>query len=178
MNLNAGINQLNESFNLLAGSYSVTVYSTTAGFQCNENIDLTIADATPTIFTVNDNFVTAFNTPISDNFLSNDGGLDIEVSSVGSVPNGTLMHQPDGSFTFTPDFGFAGFTGFSYTIIDACGQTLNGNVTINVRPPTCNYTVELEVFNAVCELPNGMINADVRPAGDNCYEWSNEATTT
>ncbi|MEL6836259.1 MAG: Ig-like domain-containing protein [Bacteroidota bacterium] len=178
LDLNAGINQLNESFNLLPGSYSVTVYSITAGFQCNETIDLTIADATPTIFTVNDNFVTAFNTPISDNFLSNDGGLDIEVSSVGSVPNGTLMHQPDGSFTFTPDLGFAGFTGFSYTIIDACGQTLNGNVTINVRPPTCNYTVELEVFNAVCELPNGMINAIVSPAGDYSYEWSNGATTS
>ena len=178
LSLTDGTNNLNESFNLSPGNYSITIYSLTAGIQCNQNIELSIADDTPTIFTVNDNFVTEYETPISGNFLLNDGGLNISVSSVSTVNNGTLEHETDGSFTFTPTDGFAGITGFTYVIMDACGNSISGEVIINVRPPSCDFTVDLQVANAVCGLPNGMISAVVTPAGDYTYEWSTGATTS
>ena len=176
LNLSPGINQFNEEFNLLPGSYTITVYSLTAGFQCTESIDLVIGDNTPPLAPLDDAYNTAYETPITENFLNNDSGLQLSALSVSAVNNGTLDFDTDGTFTFTPDDGFAGITGFTYVVSDACGQMSSVDVIITVSPPNCDFSLELLVANAVCDQPNGMITAQVTPDGIYTYAWSNGGT--
>lgn len=178
LSLSSGVNQLNESLNLLPGGYTITIYSLTAGFRCNQSINVEITDNTPALSTIADAFSTDYETALSSNFMTNDSGLDLSAISVSAVNNGTLDFDATGNFTITPDDGFAGITGFTYTVMDACGQTSSADVIITVSPPSCDFSVELTVFNAVCGLPNGMITTTVIPDGIYTYEWSNGATSS
>ena len=45
---------------------------------------------------------------------------------------GTLVLNPDQSFTYTPAPGFAGSDSFTYTVQDSVGGTAEGEVTIRV----------------------------------------------
>lgn len=176
LNLTPGVHNLGESYNLVPGMYTVTIYSLTAGFSCSQSIEIEIPDNSPSISVINDAFSTAYETALTANFMSNDSGLQLAVTEVSSVNNGTLDTDAAGNFTFTPAAGFAGITGFTYTLTDACGQTASGEVIITVSPPPCDFTVELAPANAVCNLPNGSIQAVVSPAGTYTYAWSTGST--
>ena len=59
---------------------------------------------------------------------------------ISNYPNdGTLILNPDGSFTYTPDEGFSGFDTFTYLARDSRGGSDTATVTILVgAPPPAN----------------------------------------
>ena len=54
---------------------------------------------------------------------------------ISSPDNGVLVFNPDGTFTFTPDEGYAGDVTFEYEIVDADEDTDPAIVTITVTQP-------------------------------------------
>ena len=70
----------------------------------------------------------------SEDLLSNDFDLNLdplEVSLLTSTPNGNLILQPDGTFVYLPEEGFAGTDSFTYRAVES-----NGNLASAVRTVT------------------------------------------
>ena len=178
ISLPSGINNLNESFNLNAGSYSITLYSQAAGPFCSQTISLLVPNNTPILSAVNDSYTTAWQTPVDGNVLTNDAGLNPFITSTGATFGGSVVFATDGSFTFTPSAGFTGIASFVYTIQDACGTTAQAEVIITVEAPDCEFNVSLEVTPATCNLSSGSISSSVDPPGMYTYHWSNGATSS
>src|SRR6185503_4011662 len=70
-----------------------------------------------------DTATTAINTPVTFNVLANDSDPDGDPLTVlfAFLPNsihGSLTIAQNGTATYTPDSGFVGQVGFSYTISD------------------------------------------------------------
>lgn len=171
-----GQHSLSAFMNIVSGDYTISVYDQGAGESCTESVDVTVPDNTPALVPVDDFYETPFNTPVSGNMLDNDNGHDIIVESVSSVIGGVVDWQPDGAFTFTPDFGFQGIGGFIYTVRDGCGNTENAIVEIFVAEGICDFTVQFVNTNASCGLQDGTAFAFVDPPGTYFYQWSNGAT--
>ncbi len=64
--------------------------------------------------------------------LQNDMGDTITVTGYTQPTNGSVVINPDGSYTYTPDTGFSGVDTFTYTITDTFGMTTSATVTITV----------------------------------------------
>jgi VCBS repeat-containing protein len=68
--------------------------------------------------------------------LSNDTDVEgdaLTASVVTGPTHGTLVMQPNGSFTYTPAAGYYGLDSFTYQVSDGHGGTDTGLVTIRVR---------------------------------------------
>ncbi len=177
ISLSSGINNLNELFNLSAGSYSITLYPVTAGPSCSQSISLLIPDETPALSAANDSYTTPWQTPVGGNVLNNDSGLNPVLISTEEIVGGTVVFETDGSFTFTPAIGFTGSASFIYTIQDGCGTTTQAEVMIMVQAPSCVFNVSLEVTPATCDFNSGSITSSVDPPGVYTYNWSTGATS-
>ena len=73
---------------------------------------------------------------VTGNVLANDGDVDGDTIAVGGFvqpENGTVVYNNDGTFTYTPDAGFAGEDAFEYTIVDAEGETATATVHVTVQ---------------------------------------------
>jgi len=71
--------------------------------------------------------------------LDNDSDPDLDpLTVVGhdnpSANGGTVVVNPDGSFSYSPPSGFSGTDTFDYTIDDGNGGTATGTVTVVVNP--------------------------------------------
>ncbi|MGL4460918.1 MAG: beta strand repeat-containing protein, partial [Planctomycetia bacterium] len=62
-----------------------------------------------------------------------DGGM-LTAALLVDVEFGTLVLNPDGSFTYTPDANFFGFDSFTYTASDGVNPPVTATVTLTVRP--------------------------------------------
>lgn len=95
---------------------------------------------------VNESFVTETNIPINGSLLSNDMGSDLTVTGFTQPSHGSVSINPDGTFTYIPNTGYAGPDSFTYTVIDSSGQTSVAKVSIKVNPvpPPINFTGVLE----------------------------------
>lgn len=76
--------------------------------------------------------------PIFEGVLANDtdanhGSLSVIVPDESKPQNGTVVMNPDGSFTYTPYANFAGIDTFSYQVSDGRGGLDIGAVTIQVN---------------------------------------------
>ena len=72
---------------------------------------------------------------VSDIVSPNDTDLDgdtLVISAVSNPSNGSVVLNPDGTVTFTPNAGFHGTATFEYTISDGNGGTDTATVTVNV----------------------------------------------
>ncbi|MEM1368710.1 MAG: Ig-like domain-containing protein [Cyanobacteria bacterium P01_H01_bin.15] len=128
-----------------------------------------------------DSYGTDFETELvvneANGVLANDTDLDpgdnLSASLNASPTNGTLNLVANGSFTYTPNAGFAGNDSFTYEISDGNGGTDIGSVTIVVdgasnNPPTAgddSYVTAFETILAV-NAANGVLNGDSDPDGD------------
>ena len=84
---------------------------------------------------VDDTFSTASATAISAYLSPNDINLDGPSDTYAKLTdpdNGTLVIDGDGSFTYTPNIGFAGADQFSYSINDGAGGSDTALVNIQV----------------------------------------------
>lgn len=120
---------------------------------------------------VDDTFITAVNTAVSDNVVTNDTHPDNKTLTVDTTPvttptNGTLDLQANGDFTYTPATDFAGSDGFRYKVCDDASLCDEADVTIDVMvdpPPT---TVNDEGETALnTELKGNVLDNDSDPGG-------------
>ncbi len=101
-------------------------------------VTVTVGNAPPA--PVDDAAATFASTEVAGNVLANDidpDGDPLTVVLDGTPPtNGTVVLNPDGSFTYTPDPGFTGEDTFTYEVTD--GEAGSGpvvaTVTITVNP--------------------------------------------
>lgn len=77
------------------------------------------AAATPLLIDVaNDSQQTPVNTPVRDNWLSNDHLYDAALSSFTQPTNGSVTMNADGTYEYTPNPGFTGVDTFTYIVCD------------------------------------------------------------
>ena len=101
---------------------------------------------------VADKFFTPGYTSISDDLSLNDLHLDgpTDVYSMLTEPaNGNVIVNPDGAFTYTPNFGFAGLDTFTYQIDDGAGDSDIATVSINVAASRDNIFVASSTLTTV-----------------------------
>jgi len=91
----------------------------------------------PPFFATDDVGVTTINTAfmvsVENGLLANDSGRQLSVTSFTQPPNGTVIVNLDGSYTYTPNTGFTGTDIFTYVVTDEYGETETATVTITVK---------------------------------------------
>jgi Ca2+-binding RTX toxin-like protein len=116
------------------------------GLQDTAEVAVTVTPVNDAPDAVNDEDVTAFNTPVTVDLLANDTDVDGDDLSVliATVPadQGTLVDNGDGTVTFTPALGFVGAATISYTIKDEEGLTDSAVHVITVAAGELDGTVE------------------------------------
>ena len=104
---------------------------------------------------LDDSYITTIDTPLTiSNVLANDTLVDnarIDVTGYTDLgsgvysfsgTNGSVIYDSnDGSFSFTPNSGFTGPAGFSYTLIDDDGETDTATVSVDVSSVVVNPPV-------------------------------------
>ncbi|WP_052380483.1 Ig-like domain-containing protein [Paenibacillus camerounensis] len=128
------------------------IYTPNATFVGQDNFTVLASDGlggtaiAPVIVTVTDippiaadTFInTNINTPASGQVIAVDPGGDPLTYSLQSPPaNGTVVVNPDGTFTYTPNSGFAGSDAFTVLVNDNQGGTAVATVRVSVinQPP-------------------------------------------
>ena len=128
------------------------VYTPAAGFAGADTFRYTITDPAghrvtatetitvtpPTLTAVNDDYTTAFRTPLPGNAATADTfapGSVFTVTTPIPAASGTLVMQPNGTYTFSPATNFHGTVTFTYRITDPVGQVATAQDTIIVSRP-------------------------------------------
>lgn len=178
LNLEPGSYAISEisTLNIIPGSYTIEVYDLVIGAPCTDLAQATVENIDPELIANDDLFNTSFNTPLSENVLTNDIGLDVQLSGIHDVNNGTVTFDSTGAFVFTPDNDFAGEASFTYTITDACGNTSEALVTILVNEGVCDFTITPSFTPASCGIADGTITVAVNGPNTYTYAWSNGDT--
>ena len=120
---------------------------------CDNGIPLPAACALDTIYIVilpvndapvleNETIITSMDSTITGNFLDNDFDPDstelfIEVIPVTEPTNGTIIINPDGSFTYTPN---EGFSGSDTVVVEICDSGLP-------LPELCDFDTLIIIVN-------------------------------
>jgi hypothetical protein len=164
---------LSSFINVLPGTYSMTVTDQSIGSSCSETVSATVGDNTPSLVLDDDFYTTGGTTPVQENALTNDLGLNIQMTQVDNEVGGTVTFMANGNFIFIADIGFSGDASFVYTVTDACGNTSTAVVHIVVEEVPCDLQVEFESTPASCGLEDGMLTVHVIEPGSYEYEWSN-----
>ena len=110
------------------------------------DIDGDVSEASATIIieavndvplAVDDAYTTAEDTPVSASLAGNDtpstdgGNVWMKLTDPA---NGTVVVNPDGTFTYTPDANFSGTDSFTYKITDIDGDVSEATATITIEP--------------------------------------------
>ena len=135
-----------------------------------------------------DNFTSFIDQPLTSSVAGNDGDPDGDVITiidpatgiaataavnVTTAQGGTVVVQPDGTFTYTPAPGFVGVDTFDYSVIDPTGETDDATVTFTVTgdpdpaandAPDANDDTSVTSVNTVV-TGNSLLN-DTDPNGD------------
>ncbi|MEM7455250.1 MAG: Ig-like domain-containing protein [Planctomycetota bacterium] len=146
-----------------AGSpYSVTVTANDGnGGTVADTFTWNITNPPPTA--VNDSVITAEDTPVSGNVGSNDidpDGDSVSFLKLTDPANGSVVFNPDGSFTYTPANDFNGTDSFDYQITDVNGATSTATVTISVTPVN-DAPVVSSVIPDQSSLDSELVSLDV-----------------
>ncbi len=110
-----------------------------SGATATSTVTVTVLPVNDAPVAVDDTASTAFGVPVTIPVLSNDTDPDSDPLSVFGTPtsaDGTVVVNPDGTLTFTPNPGFAGVATIDYVVRDPAGLTDTGQVTVTVRPDT------------------------------------------
>ncbi|MCB0032735.1 MAG: tandem-95 repeat protein, partial [Anaerolineales bacterium] len=126
------------------------IYTPTANFNGNDSFSYLITDGaggsstsvvTITVNPINDapnalddETLTAEDTPITIDVLANDSDVDgdiLTITAVGSTTNGSLLNNGN-SVTFTPALNFYGTVVFTYTVSDGLNLYSTAQVTVTI----------------------------------------------
>ena len=96
------------------------------------------------------------NTPLNGpSVLANDIGNGLMVVSYTQSENGgTVVVNPDGTYTYTPPTGFVGMDVFTYTAEDSSGNFVTTTVTITVTPLNPNPPHSFKGHVSKCDFLN------------------------
>ena len=131
----------------VVGTFNLTVTATDKDGSDSDSFIITVT--APPVIANGDSFATPPNTPLSDNFISNDSGYNIQATAITVQPsNGTVTYQASGFFTYTPTIGYTGIDSFTYQITDSLGHTATATVSINVVLNT-NYQSGVQDFTLI-----------------------------
>ncbi len=117
------------------GPYVVTVTATDpSGAQVTTSFVYSVQNIPPVA--VNDTATTPEDVPVRVAVLTNDADPDGDPLTItsASANNGTVVINPDGTLTFTPNPNFNGVATVSYTVSDGEGGIATATLTINVTP--------------------------------------------
>jgi len=139
----AGVNR----GDIVCTSAGVCTYTTRPGFDDRRFTDIfkyTVTVSVNLPVAADDAYATPVNAPLTvaaPGVLGNDGtdvlGDPFTAGSAGDPPNGSVVLNPDGSFTYTPEAGFVGIDTFTYHAFDVQGRpsVLPATVTVTVIAP-------------------------------------------
>ncbi len=167
-----GIIKLSDYFTVLPGEWDIMVEDMSVNGDCKDQVSVMVDDNT-TITAIDDEFSTGFNTPLDGNVLSNDDGVDINLTNVINENGGTVTYQADGSFQFLPAVDFVGEASFEYTISDVCGNEAMATVVIDVLDDDCIYNISTTTNDATCDQSNGNASVTIDIPDSYNYAWSN-----
>ncbi|MDX1918224.1 MAG: Ig-like domain-containing protein [Candidatus Caenarcaniphilales bacterium] len=115
-------------------SFTYTILDSKGGFDTAE----VIVEVTPGIPIAKDDlFTTDYQKQITIDVLANDidpDGQKLSIDSYTDPSFGTLVKNPDDTFTYTPEAGFQDVVTFSYYVIDESGNKALAFVEITVEP--------------------------------------------
>ncbi|MDB5337226.1 MAG: repeat-containing protein [Planctomycetaceae bacterium] len=122
---NAGFTGV-DSFSFKASDATLTSANTLV------TVHVGVANSLPVVSPVT--LSTPLNTNLTGTLTGTDANGDPLTLSVGSTAatHGTVVINPDGTFTFTPTAGFSGAATFSYKANDGIGNSADATVTVNV----------------------------------------------
>jgi gliding motility-associated-like protein len=150
------------------------VYRVCEGPVCDPaTVTINVVISTPPV-AEDDVFSMDEDTILSNTVATNDSDIDNDVltfSIVTDPTNGTIVMNPDGTFTYTPDANFFGSDTFSYTVCDPALFCDEATVTINVAPINDSPDAQDDNYTV---LENNALNSDV---SDNDTEVENETIT-
>jgi large repetitive protein len=118
-----------------SGDDTFTYTATDAGgTPYTANVDITVTpvagDVDPT---------TTKNSPLTvdaaHGLLSGASGSGLHAAKTSDPSHGTVVVNPDGSYTYTPDTGYVGPDSFGYSVTDGAGRSSNGTVQVTVVTP-------------------------------------------
>ena len=106
--------------------------------QCDE-AEVTILVLAPPV-AVNDAVFTPANTPVSSDVKPNDtlpagGAYTFTLETPPPASEGTVVMNPDGTYTFTPAPGFTGVSTFQYEVCNQIAQCSIATVTVTIGTP-------------------------------------------
>lgn len=179
------------------GVYTVTITATDfQGTPATQTFAWTVTNPGPVA--ANDTASTDEDTAVTVNVLTNDSdpdGDDLRVTAASAV-NGTVIVNPDGTITYTPNAEFNGTDTITYTISDGEGGTSTATVDITVAavndaptpvgslPPQTNVDADTGISIATAggftDSDNATLNYTVSglPAGLSIDANSGEITGT
>jgi len=98
------------------------------------NITVTPVNDVPVV-TAPANVVTNKNTPVSGSITATDVDGDPLTYTVGTAPaNGTVVVNPDGTYTYTPANNYSGTDSFTVVVSDGKGGLVTVTVNITINP--------------------------------------------
>ncbi len=138
---------------VIANSDGTFTYTPNADFNGTDSFTYSVSDGhgdtdTATVSVVvtpvndaplaaDDTATTAQGAPVTIVVLANDSDVDgdaLSPSLVSGATNGGVTLNADGTFTYTPDAGFAGTDSFTYSVSDGKGGSATATVSITVEP--------------------------------------------
>ena len=159
-----------------AGTYTVS-YEDANG--CKEEVDVVLEDNNCPPIANNDFHNTLVDVPVSGNVITNDLDLNgdnliVDPTPVSGPTNGSVVLNPDGSFTYTPNSGFEGEDEFVYEVCDDGTPSLCDQATVYIEVIPITAGNEPPIANAddaqtLVDVPvtgNILVNDD-DPDGDN-----------
>ncbi len=84
---------------------------------------------------IDDAATTSTDTSVAIDVLANDTDSDgdtLSVQSITQAANGTVVENPDGTLSYTPNAGFSGVDSFTYTVSDGMDEDGPATVTVTV----------------------------------------------
>jgi VCBS repeat-containing protein len=106
------------------------------GGTSTSTITITVTPVNDVPVAANDMATTPEDQPVTIPVLGNDTDADGDPLTITSAtsPNGTVVINPDGTITFTPNANFNGPATITYTVSDGQGGTATATVSIAVAP--------------------------------------------
>ncbi|RFF29297.1 Ig-like domain-containing protein [Wenzhouxiangella sediminis] len=148
----------------------------TNGSQVDGSVEVDVFNLPPVL--VDDSYQVNAGQSLSGNVFDNDSdpnGDSLSASLATPPADGNVVLDPDGAFTYTPDAGFSGSDGFSYSATDALrGAPPTANVAIVVVP----VVVDTVVTGSTEQEVSGNLLDDAQGSGLTVTGWTEPSIGT